>query len=328
MHSNGPTCGGPWVGINQDIHVDIITCTNRRGFWNIMANNIAKQSYKNLTWIIVDDYPEARHGIAKEYADRYGIDIKYLRSKPRKIKRTYGLVNAENTGLQNATGELLVMLQDFILMPEDGLEQFVNVYRKNPDTCIAAVDSYYAPKIKPDTTKEDWFRGETDVKGEFMRSNVRIQNKGLRLTGNAYDLENNYNAIPKHIADALGGWHEFFDEGLGFDNTDFAYRALESGYKIMIDEANIATCIDHWKTLEGTPEHGLGRERRLNDPRFLFLISMLGQKKLPLKRTQEIDDKIDLQYEMPKEVPTEDAVKWIKAHMDQICYRWMQEVKL
>jgi coenzyme F420-reducing hydrogenase beta subunit len=72
-----------------------------------MAHNIANQTYKNIEWIIVDDYPKNREALAKEYAKKYGIDIKYLRSKKRKVKRTYGLVNAENTGWMAAKGEML-----------------------------------------------------------------------------------------------------------------------------------------------------------------------------------------------------------------------------
>lgn len=314
--------------LDQSVKVSINTPTNRRGFWNIMADNLSKQTYKNFEWNIIDDYEEDRSEIAKEYAKKYNLDIRYFRGKPHKIKRNYALVNANNTGWLNATGELIVMLQDFILIPQTGIEDLVNVYKKNPDTAIACVDTYYAPKVKPDTSKEDWFNGELDVQGEFMRSNIRIQNKGLRLTENAYDLENNYNAIPKKIIDDLGGWYEFFDFGLGFDNTELAYRLLEKGYKIMIDETNIATCIDHWNALEGTKEHGLGRERNLNDAHFLFLISMIGQGRLPLKRTQEIDDKINLSYEMPKDLPKGDEVKWIKQNMDQLVLKWQQEVKL
>lgn len=312
----------------EDVKVSIVTPTIRRGFWNIMANNIANQTYKNLEWIIVDDYPTDRAHIAKEYAEKYNIDIKYYRGKERKTKRHFGLVNANNTGLQNATGELLVVLQDFILMPLDGVETMVMLFRKNPNTLQAPVDRYYAPKIKPDTESEDWFHGELDVQGEFMRENIRIQNKGLRFTDHPYDFEQNYCAIPKHIAEALGGWYEFMDEGLGFDNTEFALRALMAGYKIVLDETNVCICIDHWETLKGTTEHGMGREKRLSDPRFLWEKQMLEDGKLPLKRTQEIDDKIELLYTIPDEVPNEDAVDWMRDHLEQTVSKWLKEVKI
>lgn len=312
----------------QDIKVSIITPTIRRGFWNIMADNIANQTYKNLEWVIIDDYKENREHIAKEYAKKYKIDIKYYRGKPRKVKRKFGLVNANNTGLFVSRGQLLVILQDFVLMPETGIEQLVILHKNNPNALLAPCDEYYAPKIKPDTESEDWFHGELDVKGEFMRKNARVLNQGIRESQNPYEFEQNYCAIPKVIAQDLGGWYEFFDESLGFDNTDIAYRALMAGYKIIVDDSNLCACIDHWNALEGTEEHGLGRERTLNDPRYVWALDMIEQGKLPIKRTQEIDDKIELLYTMPDEVPTQDAVRWIRENTQSIVERWMEEVKL
>jgi glycosyltransferase involved in cell wall biosynthesis len=311
----------------QSIKVSIVTPTNRRGFWNIMAHNISSQTYKNLEWVIVDDYKENREHIAKEYSRKYKIDIKYYRGKPRKVKRHFGLVNANNTGLFVARGELLLILQDFILMPLDGVEQLVILHKNNPNALLAPVDEYFAPKVKPDTESEDWFHGELDVKGEFMRTNARVLNQGVRESTNPFEFEQNYCAVPKAIAQDLGGWYEFFDEGLGFDNTEFAFRAITAGYKLIVDDTNICTCIDHWNALEGTVEHGLGRERRLSDPRYIWEMQMIEDGKLPLRRTQEIDDKIELLYEMPAEVPTEDAVKWMRENTESIVTKWIEEVK-
>jgi hypothetical protein len=313
---------------DESVKLTVYTPTIRRGFWNIMADNLSKQTYKNFEWVIVDDYPRDRSDTAQEYASKYKLDIKYLRGKPRKVKRTYGLCNANNTVMENATGEVLVFLQDFILIPLDGLEQIATLYRKHPDCLQALPDAYYAPKIKPDKEKEDWFNGNTDVIGEFIRKNIRIQNLGLRFSDNPMDFEQNYGAIPIKIARELGGWHEWLDEGLGWDNTDMAWRSLQSGYKILIDETNIAVCIDHWKTLEGTPEHGLERERRLNDPRYYYIQEMVKAGKMPLKRTQEQDDKVELLYNMPKDVPKGDEVKWLKEHVDFIVDKWIKDIKL
>lgn len=310
---------------SQDVKVTVFTPSIRKGFWNIMCDNLSKQTYKNFEWIIVDDYPEDRSAISKEYAKKYNLDIKYLRGKNRKIKRTYGLCNANNTALESATGEIMVFLQDFILMPLDGLEQIVTLYRKNPDALQGLPDMYFSSKIKPDITKEDWFNGETNVVGEFIRQNIRLQNKGLRFTENPADYEQNYGAIPVKIARELGGWHEFFDEGLGFDNTEMAMRALMKGYKIIIDENNVAICIDHWKPLEKSVELGVGRERNLNDPRFFWLQYMIDKKKMTIERTQAQDDTIELLYTIPKEVSNEDCVKWMQDNTQYIIEKWIKE---
>lgn len=310
---------------DKSVRLTVYTPTIRRGFWNIMADNLSKQLYRNFEWVIVDDYPEDRSHIAKEYAEKYKLTIKYLRGKKRKVTRTYGLCNANNTVLEHATGDVIVFLQDFILIPEDGLEQIATLHRKNPDSLIALPDMYFAPKVTPDKEKEDWFNGNTDIIGEFIRKNIRLQNLGLRFTENPMDFEQNYGAIPTKIAKELGGWHEFFDEGLGWDNTDIAWRALQKGYKILLDENNVAVCIDHWKTLEGTKEHGIGRERRLNDPRFYWMQTMIKGKKMPLVRTQEQDDRIDLQYKIPDTVLVGDEVKWLRENMNKIITKWILE---
>lgn len=311
----------------EDVKVSICTPTIRRGFWNIMANNIANQTYKNIEWVIVDDYKDNREAIAQEYAQRYGLDIKYYRGKDRKTKRTFGLVNANNTALQHATGSLLVILQDFVLMPETGVEQLVTLARQHPNAIIAPVDEYYAPKIAPDTESEDWFHGELDVKGQFMRKNARVVNQGVRESTNPYEFEQNYCAVPKWIADQLGGWYEFIDESLGFDNTEFAYRALISGFKLIVDDSNICACIDHWEALKGTVEHGLGRERTLSDPRYIWEMQMIEDGKLPIVRRQDVDDQIELLYKMPDEVPDEDAVRWMRAHTEEIVSGWLEKYK-
>lgn len=307
-----------------DYKVTIYTPTVREGFWNIMANNIANQTYKNIEWIIVDDHKDDRSEIATKYAKKYNLDIRYMRGKKRNVKRTYSLINANNTAIEAAKGELFVFLQDFVLMPEDGIERLMETYRHHLNDFIAPVDVYHKPKIKPDTTnKEDWFNGELDVIGDFMRENVRLQRIGLRQSKTITDFEQNYGAVGTHVLKELGGYYEFFDEALGWDDTEIIYRAFKNGNKLVIDDTNVATCIDHWGTL-GKDEGGtsVNRTRRLNDPRYIWMTRKIEKGLLPVKRTQEIDDKINLQYEIPKDVADEDCVDWMKKHTEEIIKEW------
>lgn len=304
--------------------VSIITPTIRQGFWNIMANNIASQTYKNIEWIVVDDFPADRSKVAKHYAELYGIDIKYTRTK-QAVKRFYALSSANNTGWKVATGELLVWLQDFVIMPNTGIEKMVDIYRLNPDALIAGVDQYHKSKIKPDTDSEDWFNGEVDVIGELMRKNIRQMKRGLIESKQPIDFEMNYGAIPKHILDYLNGFWEFFDEALGFDNTEIAFRALLSGNRLLVDDTNIAICLDHWEPLEDKPEQ-LGKERtvRLNDPRFHFLRMAVKSGKLSVVRDETIDQTIDLQYTNPKS-DQKGATKWIQKNAIKIAKQYYDD---
>jgi glycosyltransferase involved in cell wall biosynthesis len=314
----------------QNPKVSIITPTIRHGFWNVMASNLADQDYQNFEWIIVDDAKEDRSEIAKKYAEKYDLDIKYVRGE-HAVKRIYGLSSANNTGAKAATGELLVFLQDFVLIPDTGIEQLVDVYRHNPDALIAPTDVYHHTSIKPNMDNlEDWFDHLywEEVIGEFYWENARNRKLGLRESFNAPDFEMNYGAIPKHIVEALGGWWEFFDDGLGYDNTEIAYRALEAGYRLLIDDTNVAVCLDLWEHIAGSDENVKNREFNLNDPRYFWMIDQMNKGNLPLKRTQEIDNKITwLNYTIDPTLGKEGAAQWIEENGYKVVEKWRNYVR-
>lgn len=307
--------------------VSIITPTVRDGWWNIMANNIANQTYKNIEWIIVDDYPQDRLKTAQKYADKYKLNIRYVRGKKRPVKRTYGLVNANNTGFKESKGELLVILQDFIIMPERGIEMIVDVYRRNPNSLIAPTDHMYKAKTEPDIESDDWFHGETDIKGDLIWKSVRILGEGMRFSDSPYEFEQNYCGIPRKIAEDLNGWYEFMDEGLGFDNTEFAFRALKKGYKLIVDDTNVCYGIDHWKPLEHKDKKlFIARHRTLSNPRYLFETEMIKAGKIPLERDEKLDNSIHLAYTIPDEIEDKQVVPWLKEHSPEIVAGWIQDI--
>src|SRR3990167_6176349 len=269
--------------------VSVITPTIREGWWRIMAENLAGQTYKNMEWIIVDDYPTDRRAIAKKYAKCYKLDIRYFRGD--KVTRYYtrqcGLVRANNKAWQNASGELLVWLQDFILIPDNGIEQLVDIYRHNPDALIAPVDIYYDATAPQLDNKEDWWAGKEVLTKETWR-NSRVKNQGIRESENPFDFEANYGAISKHILDKLNGWWQFMDDGLGYDNTEIAFRALKLGYRLIIDDTNIAKCINLWPIIGGTPQNIVKRDRALNPPRYEWLARNTNSCKLPIIRDEKL----------------------------------------
>lgn len=310
----------------QDIKVSVITPTIRTGWWNVMADNLSKQSYKNFEWIIVDDYKEDRKKIADKYAKKYGLDIKYLRGPKRtaKVKRKYGLSSANNHAWKNADGELCVWLQDFVLLEEKAVESLVRVYSQNRYSFICPVDTYHAPKSPPNLKNtEDWWDGDTDVVGKFMRKNARIGLGWLRESDTLYDLELNFGAIPKKLLEDLNGFWEFYDEALGYDDTEIVYRGKKLGATLIVDERTKCICLDHWEALKDNPEE-LGEDRihNLNDPRFIWMVNKIKTGKLPIKRDQKLDDQITLKYEIPKDLDQDEAVEWMEENLDEIVEGW------
>jgi glycosyltransferase involved in cell wall biosynthesis len=327
------TVAGNWVKVfdkehKKDVKLTVFTPTIRTGFWNIMAHNLSKQTHKNFEWLIVDDYKEDRSDIAKKYAKKYNLDIRYMRGKLDKSKYNYALIQADNMAVFNATGDVIVWLQDFILIPPDGLERIVSIHRRYPHALIAPIDEYRSMGVTPNRkNKEDWFDGEIKVVGKLLRKNVREKLGELRLTKNYYDFELNYGAIPTATARKLNGFYEFLDDGLGYNNTDIALRAVKAGVPILLDERNKAICLDLWEHLTGDDENAKDREWNLNDARFLFIYFMIKEGLLSPVRDSNFDRKLKLDNQMPKGLDQEGAAKWIQKNAKKIALRFMKELK-
>jgi glycosyltransferase involved in cell wall biosynthesis len=324
-----PTIAGKWIGyFKKPIStpmVTVITPTIREGFWRIMSENLAKQTYKNFEWIIVDDYKEDRSEIAQKYAEKYNLTIRYLRGSKYGTSPPYarrcGLVRANNTAWKNAKGELLLWLQDFILIPDNGIEQVVDVYRHNQDSLIAPVDAFFDANKANTKNKEDWWDGEELILTTTGR-NVRNGSVGLWETENPFNFEINYGAIPKKILDELNGFWEFMDDGLGYDNCEIAYRATKLGYRIIVDDTNVAKCVNLWPIIGGTSQNILSRERMLNPPRWSWVKRNTDSGKLPIKRDEKLDQSISLPFEVPKEIKDNDCAEWIRTHEEEIMKKW------
>lgn len=325
--------GNAWIdAFNEpieDIKVSIITPTIREGFWHSMAKNIANQTYKNIEWVIVDDHKENREELAKKYSQMFHLEMKYVRGDKAKgtYKRRLGLIRANNIGWRNAQGELLVWLQDFVYLPEDGIEAIVDVYRHNKDSLIAPVDMYYDVNYCNLENKEDWFDGREDFLGEKAWKNYRVIFKGIRETKDPLDFELNCGAIPKYILEELNGFYEFFDEGLGYDNAEAAYRAIKMGYRILIDDSIIVTCANLWQVIRGTDLNVPQRERLLNPPRFLFFTRLIDKGKIPLIVDRTIDEKLHLLYDVPETLKEQNEIDaWVVENAKTIADTWETEV--
>lgn len=298
--------------------VSVITSTIREGFWNLMAQNLSEQSYKNFEWVIVDDHKDDRKAIADKYADKYSLDIKYIRGDKAlgKYGKKHALSRSNNIGYKSSTGELTVWLQDFIVIPKEGIEALVDIYRKEPNVLIAPTDRYYFAKDANKDNKEDWWDGDVDIFLSKSWVNIRNTNEGLRYTENPLDFEMNWCAIPKHIIEKLNGWWEFLDEGIGFDNTEFAFRALHAGYKIKIDDTNVAMCLDlkHKDTKN--------RDRDLNTPRYYYVYDQTKKGNLPVTRDEAIDNNTSLVFSYPENLTDDEVSLWLNENAGNIALKW------
>ena len=114
---------------------------------------------------------------------------------------------------------------------------------------------------------------------------------------------------------------------MGYDNTEISYRALSTGSRIVVDDTNVAKCINIWPVVMGTNENVFERERLLNPPRYKWFVNQMKSGKLPLVRDIKVDESIKLSFEVPKKIKDKDSSKWITDHTDEIVRGWEENAR-
>lgn len=136
---------------------------------------------------------------------------------------------AMNRMLRKAKGELVVFLQDYIKIPEDGLQRFWDAYNKTLNTFFTAP----VGKTKDDVAIDwDWRKYRAEEPCEFM------------------EWEIDWACAPRIALFKIGGFDEELDKHWGFDNVNIGQRAVDGGYIIKNLPSNPAVAFDHNAVME------------------------------------------------------------------------------
>lgn len=122
----------------------IIPTHNRPELLKNAVNSVLNQSYKDLELIVVDDGLEKRaDGIIKDSND---LRLKYILHEKEK-----GGSAARNTGIRNATGDFIALLDDDDEWLPEKLEVQMKEFEKSPTDvgfCFSAVTNDYGKELK------------------------------------------------------------------------------------------------------------------------------------------------------------------------------------
>lgn len=134
-----------------------------------------------------------------------------------------------NQALKEATGELVVFLQDYIQIEPTGLERMWQFHELNPEiafTCpVGKTKTHWEKSMQ---VEWDWRAGRTTTD----------------ITGfNEWEID--WGACPLHLIQEAGMFCEEYDSGFGWENVDLAYRMAKRGVKFMVDKENKAVAFDH-----------------------------------------------------------------------------------
>lgn len=277
--------------------VSVVCITIRPGYLRLLREQVEKQTYKNLELVIVDGRYEENWKEVAEYMKDFKYPYIHVPDVERdKSKYPYGIFHADNAALNIVNGEYIVFLQDFIIMPEDGVEKYVNLFKVYPDALISGVDTRNKPLVitEKNPMEEvafvnkraslprsiDIFKGEKYAVGEEQFKSPRIRiGKAKRITGEPMEWELNYAAAPTSRLKELGGFNLDWDKGFGYDNTEMALRHLYLDGDIVIDETNQCIALSHWDLFDENDSEGVPhRNKKTNDKRYWSYLRFLSQK--------------------------------------------------
>jgi len=199
--------------------ISVIYCTARQGGLDILKESMEQQTFKEFEVLVLDEL----------HRTSGFIDI----TPPKKKDGMFWNLSASlNEGVRHAKGELIVLLQDYIKVPPDGLQKFWNRHLQEPKGLISGVG--------------DQFDAKTGVCTFADPRKQDVNNHGFYL-GISLLWEANWGCFPRQAWVDVGGFDERYDSGWGYDNTDFAERCGIAGYHTFLDTDNEVYCISHIK---------------------------------------------------------------------------------
>lgn len=161
------------------------------------------------------------------------------------------LCRSVNSALREATGDLVVFLQDYIKIGPDGLKRFWEKFQQFPNAC------YTAPVGKT----FDWKNVEWEWRTHHQPDALLEY----------YQWEIDWGAAPRSAIVEVGGFDEDYDSGFGWENVDLALRLKKAvpGLEFRVDPENRAVAFDHDKFIphpfKGRPNRDLwvGKQREI-----------------------------------------------------------------
>lgn len=232
--------------------ISIITVTNRSGGLDLQWSAIRRQTFTDFEWVLCDTLADKRRDVLKEFSHN-DPRIKHIQQNKPKEGSVTGLAQAENQALNNASGELCVMLQDYIWIAPDTLERFWFHYQNTGGKAlITGVGDIYGKPGKEEvvdnqgllTVFKEPFTGKPEQ--VTWRDPRKRNDQGTFYECWPNDIEFNFCMVPYKVFEDLGGLDEEYDMvGHAWDNVNVAQRADMLGYKCYIDQTIECRGLDH-----------------------------------------------------------------------------------
>lgn len=211
--------------------ITVVFVSARPDSLKILCDSMSAQTFQDYEVICV--MPERLNpGEIANYSPQRWT---FFNDPPKVQGDFWALSKCLNLACRQARGELIVLVQDYIRIPADGLQRYWDRYQQEPRSLVSGVsdqfDSITGEKTFSDPRKQIGSHGGERYRGFFLTIPLH--------------WEANWGSFPRQAWLYIGGFDEAFDAGWGYDNVNFAERAQLAGYHIFLDTDNEVHAIDH-----------------------------------------------------------------------------------
>jgi len=239
--------------------------TNRKGGVDILEASIMRQNFKPTHLIVADELAEERMYIWNSLKNRFieqNIDLYVFKPEQTIRNAARNLVAAYNQGVDYCRSigygddDLFISLQDYIWVPENGIERFAILNVAAPDALLTGVtDISLDPFITSIEDKEGLYtifkEPYTDKPSRILWEDPRPrsiyntkQNKIINIDPEHWEA--NWAAVPFKLFNLGARWTEIYDTGYAYENIDFALRCRHDfGAQILMDAENCVISLPH-----------------------------------------------------------------------------------
>ena len=219
--------------------ISLLYNTNRYGGFDVLRNNLRKQTFKDFEVVIVDELFDERSQEVFNYMSEFPLT--YIKPRSKTEDDAWNFNKAMNDGIKACRGSLVVVLQDYIWIQRDSLQKFWDIYQEMPYTFVSTIghkhkypDKLHHTKGLMSTFEKDY----ADTPSGIMEFDFRDDGKEGIVESNSSQWEMNLGSFPLSMAYRIGGFDEDADKYFGGDNVQFSYRAEKEGAVVYIDKSN------------------------------------------------------------------------------------------
>lgn len=191
----------------------------------------AVSSYKDgiVEIIIVDDYStDTSIRVMQNSIRQFGGQNKNLKLRIIRNKVNLGFSSTVNRGVKEATGDLVLLLNTDVFPESNFLDPLVNHFKDKKVFAVGCMEKSVEDGkiVLRGRGIGDWQKGFlVHSRGEIDKTNT------LWVSGGS-------GAFRKSIWEGLGGFDERYNP-FYWEDIDLSYRALKSGYKILLEPKSI-----------------------------------------------------------------------------------------